>query len=1102
MKIIGGIPHNPGPCARDLADRRVRCVVSTEKIEVTSEPGALPVVAVYSVHRDGMHPLFLGLAVVPSRKPDSAMVYASLLPTDPAAAVAPHTPVTVLPDLFARQPSQPWRAVVDGAGKCLGVIDLHTVALALKDELVKTRMEDLDQLHMQYQAILRATPNGLLFLGRDWRILFANHAARMILHPQASSDEVIVGMPFGEFFPTVEEFRTYRAGLVLSGASEESRSSEISMKRFSNESFWAVLSVIRMDQTQTASGYVATLADITLRRRALLEGHRAESRFHTLVHESIAGFFVLYQGRVAYINRRCCEIAGFGHRDEMLRRPLPRRIVAHQDAAFARRMKEDLTRGSRFITRGELRIVNHRSGRQGVVFLQMRRVMEDDRGTVVGMVLDVTSQREAEKQREGLAKLGFQLAGASKMEDVANAVRDATASFFRWDSFSFHVRLKETEDQFVCVSASRVDIRGEMHHFPASLTGMSSAPELLSRKSETVIVELTKDNVSILQTLHHQFPDTEVLAVSPIKAREETTGFICVGSNNPASYTAEDCHYLDLISQSLAQTLERFRAELQMERLANAMEQSSEGVVIAFSDWSIVYVNAAFERLIGQLRAEVVGLDARRVPEIIDNAASLRRAMEAVVSRGDVWTGRVKSRGAGGRVFEEDVRITPMRNEAGDIMHYVFVRRDITHEMALENRLRQATKMEALGMLAGGVAHDFNNLLGLAQQHTHALLKRLPHNDPSRHDVEGIEKMTGRGIELTSQLLSLARRRQMKPVLTDINEVVNSVVGMIETFRHQGIDVEMQLERDLPKVYVDPMQLEQVLLNLARNAQDAMPEGGNLTFITQHLQSQDLSARGVVGLKEGGHVCVLVLDNGVGMSAETLERIYEPFFTTKEAGKGTGLGLASAYGTITQSGGQVHAESKPGKGSSFTVCLPVSPEAEQRFQVDIVREDSDGTAARHVLDLGGDPAATGRRMGRGKETILLVENEPDLRRLWASALIEDGYEVIQSRNSMDAGMLFTNVEIPIHLLVTDLVLQDKSGSELAASVRQYHPEVAVLYVCNSGDLPKAIPEALMPYTAHARKPLTPGMLCMAVRELLDFVSGDSLRLSQKYQKGK
>jgi len=141
-------------------------------------------------------------------------------------------------------------------------------------------------------------------------------------------------------------------------------------------------------------------------------------------------------------------------------------------------------------------------------------------------------------------------------------------------------------------------------------------------------------------------------------------------------------------------------------------------------------------------------------------------------------------------------------------------------------------------------------------------------------------------------------------------------------------------------------------------------------------------------------------------------------------------------------------------------------------------------------------------MGRGKETILLVENEPDLRRLWASALIEDGYEVIQSRNSMDAGMLFTNVEIPIHLLVTDLVLQDKSGSELAASVRQYHPEVAVLYVCNSGDLPKAIPEALMPYTAHARKPLTPGMLCMAVRELLDFVSGDSLRLSQKYQKGK
>ena len=1101
MKIIGGIPHNPGPCARDLADKRVRCVTSTEKVIAPPEPGMLPVVAVYSVHRDGMHRLFLGLAVVPPRKPEASLVYASLLPADPAEAVAPHTPLTSLPELFARHPSQPWRAVVDGAGKCLGVIDLQTVAGALRDELVKTHVEDLDQLHMQYQAILRATPNGLLFLGRDWRILFANHAARVILHPQATSDEAVIGMSFGDFFPNAEEFRNYRVRLIHSGPSEESRTTEISMQRSSGESFWAVLSVMRMDQTQTASGYVATLADITWRRRALLEGHRAESRFHTLVHESIAGFFVLNQGRIAYINRRCCEIAGYNHPDEMLRRPLPRRIVAPEDLPSARRMKEDIMRGSRFITRGELRIVNRQSGRQGVVFLQMRRVMEDDRGTVVGMVLDVTSQREAEKQREGLAKLGFHLAGAAKMEDVAKAVRDATASFFDWDSFSFHVRLKAVQDQFICVSASRADGRLGMKNITERRTGAWNAPDLLGDATETKIIELTKENAPLLKALQHPFPQTAVLAVAPVKARNETVGIICVGSDDFTAFSVEDGHYLDLIAQSLSQTLERFRAELQMERLANAMEQSTEGVVIAIPDWSIVYVNEAFERLCGQGRSEVMGMDARRIPEILDNAASLRRAMEAVLSRGDVWTGRVKSRGVGGRIVEEDVRITPIRNEAGDIMHYVFVRRDVTHESALENRLRQATKMEALGMLAGGVAHDFNNLLGLAQQHTHALLRRLPRKDPSRHDVEGIEKMTVRGIELTSQLLSLARRRQMKPVPTNINEVVKSVAGMIETFREQGIDVETQLESDMPLVYVDPMQLEQVLLNLARNAEDAMPNGGNLTFITQHLESHELAARGVVGLKPGNHACILVLDNGIGMNAETMERIFEPFFTTKEAGKGTGLGLSSAYGVITQSGGQLHVESKLGKGSMFTICLPVSAETNGHFNLGIVQGEVDGTGARKIVDLGMDSTATGRRQRRGKETILLVENEPDLRRLWASSLISEGYEVIQSRNFMDAGLLIRNVENPIHLLVTDFILPDKSGAELAEAVRQFHPEVAVLFICNSGDLAKNPPEALMSRTAHAIKPLTPGMLCMAIHELLDFVSEESSRLSQKKPKG-
>ena len=347
-----------------------------------------------------------------------------------------------------------------------------------------------------------------------------------------------------------------------------------------------------------------------------------------------------------------------------------------------------------------------------------------------------------------------------------------------------------------------------------------------------------------------------------------------------------------------------------------------------------------------------------------------------------------------------------------------------------EEQLRQAQKMEAVGRLAGGVAHDFNNLLMVMRGYGELLLNRLDANDPLRRNAEEIQEAAKRATALTQQLLAFSRKQVLQPKVLELNAVVTEVEKMLRRLIGEDIELAATLDLALGRVKADPGQIEQIILNLAVNARDAMPQGGRLTLRTANVTLDQAYARQHRGARPGPHVLLAVSDTGVGMDAETQSHIFEPFFTTKDAGKGTGLGLSTVYGIVKQSGGTIWVESAPGRGTTFEIYLPLVEKA----------------AASGELH----PALPAPPPG-GTETILVVEDEMSVRRLAAEFLGSNGYTVLEAQDGGEALQVCEEHRGPIHLLITDVVMPGMSGWELAVRLAGRRPEMKVIYMSGYTD---------------------------------------------------
>ena len=413
---------------------------------------------------------------------------------------------------------------------------------------------------------------------------------------------------------------------------------------------------------------------------------------------------------------------------------------------------------------------------------------------------------------------------------------------------------------------------------------------------------------------------------------------------------------------------------------------------------------------------------------------------------------------------------------------------DITERKRLEDQLRHSQKMEAVGQLAGGVAHDFNNLLMLIQAHNENLRERFAADDPARKDASEIENAVTRAASLTAQLLAFSRKQVLRPKVLDLNVVLADVSEMLHRLIGENIEVKIVPGRSLGRIKTDPSQMEQVILNLAVNSRDAMPDGGKLTIETCNVQLDDNGSRIHDGAPAGKYVLLSVSDTGIGMDRETRAHIFEPFFTTKEPGKGTGLGLATVYGVVKHSDGWIWVDSEPGRGTTFKIHLPRVEESpvEGRGGEDLEVEESLVSQSRveepkRQQQLAGKPALSA--MPKGTETVLVVEDQDGIRDIVRESLRRNGYKVLIAVDGNEALKMADAYPDPIHLLVTDLVMPNIGGRELAQRLTPLRPGMKVLFMSGYSES-----SALDDEDADAtilQKPFSLDALVRNVRRVLD-----------------
>jgi signal transduction histidine kinase len=379
-------------------------------------------------------------------------------------------------------------------------------------------------------------------------------------------------------------------------------------------------------------------------------------------------------------------------------------------------------------------------------------------------------------------------------------------------------------------------------------------------------------------------------------------------------------------------------------------------------------------------------------------------------------------------------------------------------------RKKQAEKMETVGRLVGGVAHDFANLLTLIAGYSDILLNRVGERDPIRPELDEIRKAANRGARLTGQLLGFTRGQAVQPRQLDLNTIVVDLQRMLALVIGEYVDLETDLSPNLHKIFADPGQMEQVIMNLILNARDAMPAGGRIRIETANSEiSERIGAEH--GIRPGPSVTLSISDSGHGIDAQTLSRIFEPFFTTKEEGRGTGLGLNTVHRIVKESGGDIWVNSAPGEGATFTICLP---------------------RATQVTD-NGDLSTSPRAPEAGSETLLLVEDEETVRKLLTHVLHKRGYQVIEASNGPEALRIYERRSREIHLVLTDMVMPHMSGRELGEQLRRIKPDVKIIYMSGYTDDVLVRTGALGPGMSFLQKPLRPEVLTAKVREALDAV---------------
>ncbi|MFO7568849.1 MAG: PAS domain S-box protein, partial [Smithellaceae bacterium] len=502
--------------------------------------------------------------------------------------------------------------------------------------------------------------------------------------------------------------------------------------------------------------------------------------------------------------------------------------------------------------------------------------------------------------------------------------------------------------------------------------------------------------------------------------------------------------------------------DAEYKRLMAAIEQSGEAIMTTDAQGVLQYVNPAFEQTSGYSRKEVEGQTPRLLKSGKQGEAFYRHLWETI-SGGNTWRGRMINRRKDGTLYTEEATISPVRDPLGRIVNYVAAKRDITDHLRLAAQFQQAQKMEAVGLLAGGVAHDYNNMLSVIIGYTELALLKVDPALPLYGDLEHIIKAAERSADITRQLLTFARKQTIIPVALDLNKTVESMLKMLTRLIGEDIDL-VWLPRTGPcPIKMDPVQVDQILANLCVNARDAIADVGKITIETGEAVFDDTYCAAHFGYVEGDYVLLAVSDDGCGMDKETLDQIFDPFFTSKAVGQGTGLGLSMVHGIVKQNNGFINVYSEVGKGTTFKIYLP-------RY--------SEQAVAAHQDKVVAVP------LGHG-EIILVVEDEPELLTLDKMILEKLGYRVLVAATPTEALRLAHEHAHKIDLLITDIILPEMNGRELAERLQSLCPEMKIMFMSGYTANVIAFRGVLDTNVNFIQKPFSITDLSVAVRNALE-----------------
>ncbi len=917
----------------------------------------------------------------------------------------------------------------------------------------------------RFRALVEHSSDVITLLGADGTVLYASQSSQPVLG--YGSTENVGRNAFELIHP---DDRPQALAMFAELSQQPGHRMQAELRAQHKDGTWRTLETVAVNRLDDPAigAIVVNYRDITARQRTEQDLRHTLSLLNATFESTADGILVVdLAGRIVSCNRKFAELWRIP--DSVLETRDDAQTIAFvleqlaDPEAFRAKVRELYARPEA----ASFDILTFKDGRTFERYSQPQRIG----GTSVGRVWsfrDVTERRRADQIQLATYRISEAAQAAGNLQELFGAIHRIVGELMPaknfyialYDAASALLSFPYFVDEYDTDFPSKRLGKGLTEYVLRTGQPLLVTPELhaeLERRGEVELIGA---------------PSLDWLGV-PLKIGDRTIGVLVAQTYAPGvRYGETEKQILQFVSTQIAMAIERKRGEEQLqasERKYRLLFATSPEAMLVYDHETlrILAVNEAATTRYGYSEQEFLSLTIRDIhsPE---EQAQLDEELHDRPEAGAVRTG-IRHRTKDGRVLEVDLVARPIEF-AGRRARLVLAR-DVTTQRQLEEQLRQSQKMEAVGQLAGGIAHDFNNLLTAILGSTQLLLQATPPDDPRHEDAMEIKNAGMRAAELTRQLLAFSRRQVLAPKVLGLNAVVAHMQKMLRRLLGEDIELAVTLEPEAGTVNADPGQLEQVLLNLAVNARDAMPTGGRLTIETTRVTLTAELAERRHRLPPGDYLCLAVADTGAGMDEATQAHLFEPFFTTKEVGKGTGLGLATVYGIVKQSGGYVWVYSEVGHGTTVKVYLP-------------------RVAAAADEPPAPGPAPEPAQVPRGRETVLLVEDAAPVRSLARRSLEACGYTVVDAPDGLTALDVAARHRGGIDLLVTDVVMPRMSGRELAERLAPARPRMKVLYTSGYTDDAMVRQGVLTAGVAFLQKPFVPETLARKVREVLDGEKGE------------